>query len=65
MTDFGKQCDAEGCIKQAKYLRIIELPGGRKLKFNLCEECNKLNWKVKPPTTEPKDDRFRKIPRTI
>jgi len=39
-------CGAKGCIRQAKYLRIIELPDGRRLKFNLCEECNKLNWKV-------------------
>ena len=39
-------CNAKGCFKQAKYLRIIELPDGRRLKFNLCEECNNLNWKI-------------------
>lgn len=39
-------CDAKGCFRQAEYLRVIELPDGRELKFNLCEECNKIVWKV-------------------
>jgi len=39
-------CDAEGCSELATYLRVIKVDDDRIIKFNLCEKCNKLNWKV-------------------
>ncbi len=37
-------CGARGCRELARYLRIFVLKDGRRIKFNLCEECNKIDW---------------------
>lgn len=38
-------CNVDGCTKQATHLRIMEIDKDRRIKFNLCTECNKINWK--------------------
>jgi len=55
--------DAKGCTRLAKYLCIIELPDGRRLEFNLCKECNKMNWKVTTQLKEDKMAEFKKYKR--
>lgn len=40
-------CNADGCNNLAKYLRIIAVNKDRRIKFNLCEECNKVKWTIK------------------
>lgn len=40
-------CDAKGCNEIAKYLRVIEIDKDCRIKFNLCEEYNKLKWEIR------------------
>lgn len=37
-------CAVKDCYDLAKYVWIFIMPDGRKLKYNFCEECNKLDW---------------------
>jgi Zn-finger nucleic acid-binding protein len=37
-------CDAKGCNKVAKYVRVIKVNNRRQIRFNLCPDCNKLDW---------------------
>ena len=39
-------CDVKNCKNLAKYLRIIITNKNKRIRFNLCAECNKLNWKI-------------------
>ena len=39
-------CDVKNCNNLAEYLRIIEIDKSRRIKFNVCIEHNKENWKM-------------------
>lgn len=45
-------CDAKDCSNIVEYLRIIKTNKGTEIRFNLCAECNKLNWKLYEANSE-------------
>ena len=57
-------CSVKGCNELATYLNVIEINKDKRIKFNTCDECNKVKWGLSQhPGDRPKEsDVFEYMP---
>ncbi len=57
-------CSVKGCNKLVTYLNVIEINKDKRIKFNTCDECNKVKWSLSQHHGElPKEsDAFEYMP---